>query len=129
MTTPVETLRDRLRSIGASWAPSGGSWDPSLREVAGGILYDPQRCVDALVASGVLEACSVSWSICGPGYGGQFTGPGYRLALPKLPTLCKFCGEPVEPWTFSQNCDRPGPGWRHANGDRQCLTLAEPADA
>lgn len=129
MTTTVEVLSVRLRRLGASWAPSGGSWDPSLREVAQGILREPQAMVDALVEAGVLDPCSVLWRISSPNSIGQMQGPGYRLASPKPPTLCAHCGEEIEPWEFEATA-RPGPQWRHVDkGQRQCLTLAEPSDA
>lgn len=52
-----------------------------------------------------------------------------RLTSPPTKAkLCAYCGEEIEPWTFSPHSQNPGKGWRHVGtGARQCQVTAEPA--
>lgn len=107
----VKVLADKLSQAYLSISPGRGSMATIWQHTAQAILADPRAHVDALCAAGVLKV--------------GFTHDSYWVVRPEPPKLCRNCREPVEPWTFNESSIRPGPGWRHLNGQRACQVLAE----
>lgn len=102
----------------------------SLREALqlGHSYIAPEHILLAIVREGESVAAQVLDKDLGMDLSAVRKAVIRRLSSPPAPTLCSHCGDEIEPWTYSASCDRPGPGWRHvSNGQRQCLTLAEPA--